>query len=46
MPFFPVILGGGIEVIGSILLLIGLFSRPAAFIPDFSNAGGASGLRI
>jgi putative oxidoreductase len=32
MPFFPVILGGLIETIGSILLLIGLFSRPAAFI--------------
>jgi len=32
MPFFPVILGGVIEVIGSILLLMGLFSRPAAFI--------------
>ena len=32
MAFFPVILGGLIEVVGSILLLIGLFSRPAAFI--------------
>ena len=32
MPFFPVILGGLIETIGSILLLIGLFTRPAAFI--------------
>jgi putative oxidoreductase len=32
MPFFPVILGGIIEVAGSILLLIGLFSRPAAFV--------------
>jgi len=32
MPFFPIILGGLIETIGSILLLIGLFSRPAAFI--------------
>jgi putative oxidoreductase len=32
MPFFPVILGGLIETIGSILLLIGLFTRPVAFI--------------
>ena len=32
MPFFPAILAGLIEVIGSILLLIGLFTRPAAFI--------------
>ena len=32
MPFFPVILAGLIEVVGSILLLIGLFSRTAAFI--------------
>src|SRR5215469_1371167 len=32
MPIFPVILAGLIEIIGSILLLIGLFTRPAAFI--------------
>jgi putative oxidoreductase len=32
MPLFPVILGGLIETIGSILLLVGLWSRPAAFI--------------
>jgi putative oxidoreductase len=32
MPFFPEISGGLIETIGSILLLIGLFTRPAAFI--------------
>jgi len=32
MPFFPIILAGLIETIGSILLLIGLFTRPAAFI--------------
>ena len=32
LPFFPGILGGLIETIGSILLLIGLFTRPAAFI--------------
>ena len=32
MPLFPVILGGLIEIIGSILLLVGLWSRPAAFI--------------
>ena len=32
MPLFPVILGGLIETIGSVLLLVGLWSRPAAFI--------------
>src|SRR5215472_9907828 len=32
MPFFPVILGGLIETFGSLLLLVGLFTRPAAFI--------------
>ena len=32
MPLFPAILGGLIETIGSILLLVGLWSRPAAFI--------------
>jgi putative oxidoreductase len=32
MPIFPVILAGLIEIVGSILLLIGLFTRPAAFI--------------
>ena len=32
MPVFPVILGGLIETFGSILLLIGLWTRPAAFI--------------
>ena len=32
MPLFPVVLAGLIETIGSILLLIGLFTRPAAFI--------------
>jgi putative oxidoreductase len=32
MPLFPVILGGLIETFGSILLLIGLWTRPAALI--------------
>ena len=32
MPLFPGVLAGLIEIIGSILLLLGLFTRPAAFI--------------
>jgi putative oxidoreductase len=32
MPLFPVVLGGLIETFGSILLLIGLWTRPAALI--------------
>jgi len=32
MPIFPTLLAGLIETIGSVLLLIGLWSRPAAFI--------------
>lgn len=32
MPLFPVLLGGLIELFGGLLLLVGLFTRPAAFI--------------
>ena len=31
------IVGGVIEIVGSILLILGLFVRPAAFIPFWSN---------
>ena len=32
MSFYPIILAGLIETFGSLLLLVGLFTRPAAFI--------------
>ena len=42
MPLFPVILGGLIETFGSILLLIGLWTRPAAFMSRSGPAASAS----
>jgi putative oxidoreductase len=32
MPFFPIILAGIIETVGSLLLLVGLYTRAAAFV--------------
>ena len=40
MPLFPTVLAGLIEIIGSILLLLGLFTRPAAFIMSGEMAVG------
>src|SRR6516225_6800717 len=32
MPFFPIILAGIIETVGSLLLLVGLYTRATAFV--------------